>query len=97
MTKTYQDVEDAFLSLCLEWNIPVPILDLALPSDPCDVTSHDEVRINVEAAPDVEAGYHAAHVLGHYLCCLHAEADEREGGAETCDLVADIIAKMALK
>lgn len=97
MSKTLWRVRRAFVALCDRWDVPIPDIGPSIPTDPCDFTSHTEVRINVGAAPDVDVDYHAAHVFGHYLCCLHAEADEREDGAETCDLVADVIARMALK
>ena len=91
----YTAVSDHFLTLCRTLDVPIPKISPSLPTDPCDFTDHETVRINVKAAGDIPSEWHAAHVLGHYLCCLHAEADEREGGAGMTDVVADAIARMA--
>jgi len=93
---TYDEVRDWFIRHCQVWEVPVPVVGPALESDPCDFTDHRSVRLNVEAAGDIKPEWHAAHVFGHYLCCLHAWADETEGETATTDLVADTIAKMAL-
>jgi len=85
-----------FKALCIDHNVPVPKIDPSLLSDLCDYTSHKEVRLNLEAAGDIDPSWHVAHVFGHYLCCLHAEADEREGGAEMTDQVADVIARLMI-
>jgi len=95
--KTFDETRNYFISLCVHWHIPQPKICPALASDPCDYTSAKEVRINVQAAPDVDAEWHAAHVFGHYLACFHAEADLREDGAVDTDLIADAIAWMATR
>jgi hypothetical protein len=83
-------------TLCRSHHLPKPRITEALPTDPCDFTSGDEIRLNCRAAKSVSAATHAAHVFGHWICCLHAEADERDGGAETCDLVATAIGDVFL-
>lgn len=85
-----------FLGLCRKYGLPAPAVTRELPEDPCDFTSGAEVRLNVPAAGPISDRRHAHHVWGHWLCCLHAEADEREGGAPVTDLVADTVARLLL-
>ena len=88
----FADRKMEFKLLCQEHRLPVPQILPSLATDPCDYTDHEEVRLNIEAAGDIDPGYHVAHVWGHYLCCLHAWADDVDGGAEVTDMVADTIA-----
>jgi len=91
----YDVIEALFRRLCKKYNVPIPKISPALPADPCDFTDSTTVRINVISAPDAAPHWHAAHVFGHYLCCLHAVGDEAEDERGTwCDLVADAIGHM---
>ena len=80
-----------FKELCVKYYVPVPEIGKSLVSDPCDYTAHDEVRLNIGAAPGVEPAWHVAHVFGHYLADLHTYSDE------AADLVADAIAHMIVE
>ena len=93
----YHKTATAFRGLCARWYVPIPQVRQSLPTDPCDYTSQHEVRLNVEAAIGTSPRDHAAHVFGHYLCSLHAAAGEQEDGAALCDLVAEVIARMATR
>ena len=92
-------VRGIFLDLCREFNLTAPSVKEALESDPCDFTDATEVRLNIEAAGDIDPKYHARHVFGHYLADLHGHLDS-EGDAETqpyAEIVADIIVQMLEK
>lgn len=95
--KTYDDVRAVFLDICRTHGMHPPTVHPARASDPCDYTSAERVRLNVEAAPDVSANRHAAHVFGHWICCVHAVADAHAGGAMKTDQVADLIADLVEK
>ena len=85
----FDEAKAGFLALCQNHGIPCPRVVPALPSDPCDVTSSDEVRLNVAAAQPIEPDYYVRHVFGHYLCDLHSAAN-----AKTADMIADLIADL---
>ena len=85
-------IQVKFRKLCEQFGLPVPRIRPALPTDPCDVTSPLEVRLNVVAAGDIDPDYHAQHVFGHYICGLHEW--EPEGTQEYADPVADLIAEL---
>jgi len=87
----YHAVRRRVVHLIEECRLPVPIIRAALPTDPCDVTSAEQIRINVKAAKGCDPDYHARHVFGHYLADLHAERPELS------DQVADAIARLALE
>jgi hypothetical protein len=93
---TFESRAELFEALCHKWKVPVPPVKRSLPTDPCDFTDENEVRLNIEAAGDTHPNWHVAHVFGHYICCLHAYGDEKQGGAVLCDQVADAIASMIL-
>jgi len=88
----YDAVASLFRSLCTDNGLPVPRLRPALPTDPCDYTDAQEVRINVEAARNVEPEWHARHVFGHYVCALHEW--EPDGNQDWADPIADMIASL---
>lgn len=77
---------------CRELNLPVPVFRHALPTDPCDVTDVDHIRLNIDAYDGDDYEWYAAHVFGHYICDLHCY-----GEPEMADAVADAIAWMFVK
>ena len=99
MATNYELVETYMKMLVREaskYGLPRPSIGPSLPTDPCDFTSAEEIRIN-SAAADIPflseedaAKHHARHVFGHWLCCLHCERDVE--GADIADRVADFLA-----
>jgi len=85
----YETVKSKFKYLFELYDLPEPkVIQKALKTDPCDVTSPPhEVRINTQ---ECDEDYQARHLFGHYLADLHAV----DGQA---DVVADIIADMILE
>jgi hypothetical protein len=88
----YLRTKGLFIMLCNRTGVPVPSIRTSRSEDPCDFTSHNAVRLNVQAAADLTPERHAAHVFGHYLCDLH-EWGNREN-QPICDEVADVIADL---
>ena len=85
-------VTKMFYSLC-EWaELSPPKIRPALPGEPCDFTSPEEVRLNCKAATCSDE-HHARHVFAHWLCDVHAFANERKDRAKLCNAVADVIAR----
>jgi hypothetical protein len=76
---------------CKLFHIPVPVIIHSYPDDPCDVTDVDHIRLNIDAFDGDDYEYYAAHVLGHYICDLHAY-----GGNDMADRMADAIAELLL-
>jgi len=87
----YHAVRLRVIHLIEECSLPVPIIRAALPTDPCDVTSAEQIRINVKATKGYDPDYHARHVFGHFLADLHAERPDLS------DEVADAIALLTLE
>ena len=90
--KTFLKTKDLFVKLCDRTKLPAPDIGLPKPEDPCDFTSHEEVRFNIPEARNITPERHAAHVFGHYLCNLHEWADQE--GYPLCDQIADVIADL---
>ena len=88
----FDTVALVFKTLCKRFKLPVPRVLPSLPTDPCDFTSVEEVRINVKAAGEIDFLYHAQHVFGHYVCGLHEY--ENNGNQDWADPVADMIAEL---
>lgn len=91
MMNRFDVVAEKFEALCRQYAMPVPRVVPSLATDPCDFTSAEEVRLNVEAAGEIDADYHARHVFGHYLCDLHCS--EPSGNQDWADPIADLIAQ----
>lgn len=88
MDMTFLFMKARFKGLCQKYKVPVPDINPALPTDPCDVTDPPrEVRINLRQ--DCDRNYQIRHLFGHYLADLHAEQNGRWS-----DDVADAIASM---
>lgn len=84
--------------LCVQLSVPTPRIYPARPSDPCDHTDEHTVRFKITDEDrarnsGVYMRYHARHVLGHWLCDVHAAANERTDDPK-CDLIADVIANL---
>jgi len=96
---SYESVAKIFLDLCVSHAVPVPVIDGAMDTDPCDFTSPTMVRLNVKAAGDIKPEYHARHVFGHFIANLHEAADNDEPCVEPalCDQVADVVAMLLEK
>tara|TARA_Y100000310_G_C20495834_1_gene721488 strand:- start:337 stop:603 length:267 start_codon:yes stop_codon:yes gene_type:complete len=83
---SYNVIRNNIIELCKKFDIPIPEIQPALDTDPCDYTDYDMIRINVNAAEEnISEDYHSRHVFGHYLADLHEIKS---------DLVADAIASM---
>jgi len=101
MATDYERVEGFVAALCCGAKmvgIPMPRIGPALPTDTCDVTDAEEIRINCDAA-EGDAAFHAFHVFGHWLCNVHAESYKeptRPGFEGVGDMVADYIAELIL-
>jgi|APSaa5957512622_1039677.scaffolds.fasta_scaffold08481_2 hypothetical protein len=86
---SYSVVAQKFRTLCERYKVSTtPSVGPAFASDPCDYTGLEEVRLNVEAAGDIDPDYHARHVFGHFLCGLH----ERDPDG-VADLIAHLLAQ----
>ena len=96
---SFETVSQIFKNLCSTHGVPEPLTLPSLDTDPCDFTSPQEVRLNVQAAGDIDPDYHAGHVFGHYLCGLHEAADNGETNIEPalCDHAADVVAALLSK
>lgn len=95
MSTNYDRVASIINEFISMSGLPRPTVRPSLPTDPCDFTNADEIRINSAAAGEgVTDARHAAHVFGHWICCLHCERDT-EGRSEA-DQVADFVADLLL-
>lgn len=92
MPNPYEDIARRFRDLCEFYALPVPRICPSLPTDPCDFTCPEEVRLNVQAAGDIDPDYHARHVFGHYISGLHEW--EPNGNQDWADPVADLVADL---
>jgi len=86
-----------FEGLCRQFRLPVPRIRPALPTDPGDFTSAEEVRLNVAAHGGTDFVYHARHVFGHYVCDLHAADPDRSRGwaDKAASLITDLIDRVS--
>jgi hypothetical protein len=79
----FQNVSGMIESLCVKYDLPVPIFFGNCDGDLCDYTNYGVIRLFVKGDLDYSYEYHAKHVFTHYLCNLEQ--------TEISDKVVDII------
>ncbi len=82
----FNEVKERIESYCNFYKIPVPKIKKHLPTDPCDFTGYDEIRLNIPASGNVQPTFYAKHVFGHYICGLEQ--------TDISDDIANLIAKL---
>ena len=67
----FRDVREFIEELCIKYEVPIPIIGMAIGTDPCDFTSPEQIRLNLIAAGDqMWYDWYPRHVFGHYLANL---------------------------
>ena len=84
----FEEVKNRMELLCRSLSIPVPKITKSLPTDICDVTDVDEIRLNLKAAEGENEDFYIGHVFGHYICDLHCF------NSRYSDKVADVISDL---
>ncbi|MDO8640470.1 MAG: hypothetical protein Q7R33_02910 [Nitrosarchaeum sp.] len=86
----FVDIKNALVSLISKiTTVDSPIICTTTKERPDEKISTTEIRIKIGQFSS--CNYHARHLFGHWLCCLHAYGI-RYKNIECCEQVADLIA-----
>ena len=90
-TLKYVDAKALMQQLIRHYDLPMPKIRKYQPTDPCDYTTWNEIRMNIPAAKGCSLEFYVGHVFGHWLADLHAE-----DGVQCADRVANAVANLCI-